>query len=240
MDWRATAPGKQQRPEYGWCAPHGASQPAFAQQAALQAAHMPPQEAELAELASRLLRVVLGSDSLLLHAQLRLALLGKAGSADSAAASRSKSLLELALARLVQQGLIMRQGYGPLATLSVPDAALSQAEALAYSEFPDEAQLGLLHSSSSGSGFTAQRPTSCLARLRRLSSPRQFGGRMSGIEKASGRRSKRGMADAELSTCLAKKMRVQEDSGDGTVGNAMAACSGQPGVVGPGCVAMSP
>jgi hypothetical protein len=48
------------------------------------------------------------------------------------------------------------------------------------------------------------------------------------------------MADAELSTCLAKKMRVQEDSGDGTVGNAMAACSGQPGVVGPGCVAMSP
>ena len=67
----------------------------------------------------------------------------------------------------------------------VPDAALSKAEALAYSEFPDEGQLPLYSSSlaaaqhRSGGGIMAagHRPGSCLRNARRLSSPRQFGHR---------------------------------------------------------------
>lgn len=160
-------------------------------------------------------------------------------------APRSKCLLELAVATLCDQGLVLRQGYGPLAALSVspaaalccaplqlparhtcsldlparqpplhppgqpgtphagncsscpfqrvhapcptprqvPDAALSKAEALAYSEFPDEGQLPLYSSSLAaaqhrgGGGLVAaahHRPGSCLRIARRLSSPRQF------------------------------------------------------------------
>lgn len=68
----------------------------------------------------------------------------------------------------------------------VPDAALSKAEALAYSEFPDEGQLPLYSSSLAaaqhrgGGGLVAaahHRPGSCLRIARRLSSPRQFGHR---------------------------------------------------------------
>lgn len=68
----------------------------------------------------------------------------------------------------------------------VPDAALPKAEALAYSEFPDEGQLPLYSSSlaaaqhcGGGGGLVAaaHRPGSCLRLARRLSSPRQFGHR---------------------------------------------------------------
>lgn len=174
----------------------------------------------------------------------------------------SKCLLELALAGLTEQGLVVRQGYGPLASLAVssrcrpsfghsvvgiwarrcrldppgcapastqlgaarpgirpqhtvatnapcthprqhrntrsthvppacrlqvPDAAMPRAEALAYSEFPDEGQLPRYashHAALLGGGAAAGgRPGSAchahhgLNRLRRHSSPRQFGHR---------------------------------------------------------------
>lgn len=179
--------------------------------------------------------------------------------------SCSKCLLELAVASLVEQGLVVRQGYGPLAVLSVgarsqaagrsllpllgcpsclpqlpaaphsqtsppracahpqvPDAALAKAEALAYSEFPDEGQLPLYGSAAAAAAGLAphhRRPGSCLNRLaRRLSSPRQFGGHrpMAGVEKASARRGKRaGGGGDDISAQLQKKMRVGEGGGGG-------------------------
>lgn len=75
----------------------------------------------------------------------------------------------------------------PACPEQVPDVALPKAEALAYSEFPDEGHLANLHSGRGGGGAphhrllaSAHRPASCLTRLRRHSSPRQFSGRMSG------------------------------------------------------------
>lgn len=238
MEQWAPLRAEQSCPDYGWCAPPEAGRTSGAP--LHHPAHLPPQEAELAELASRALRVLLGSDSVLLHAQLRLAVLGRGEAADGAAASRSKCLLELAVAGLVEQGLVVRQGYGPFANLSVPDVALPKAEALAYSEFPDEGHLANLHSGRGGGGAphhrllaSAHRPASCLTRLRRHSSPRQFSGRMSGIEKAAGRRSKRSVGD-DLSSQMAKKMRMGENGGGG--GNAALSSSPFSG----GCMAMSP
>jgi hypothetical protein len=92
---------------------------------------MPPQEAELAELASRLLRVVLGSDSLLLHAQLRLALLGKAGSADSAAASRRcAALLPASIVQARERSL---RSTAPAICCSPKSAALGFQRACLWS-----------------------------------------------------------------------------------------------------------
>ena len=84
----------QSCPDYGWCAPPEAGRTSGAP--LHHPAHLPPQEAELAELASRALRVLLGSDSVLLHAQLRLAVLGRGEAADGAAASRRCGPNELA------------------------------------------------------------------------------------------------------------------------------------------------
>lgn len=108
--------------------------------------------------------------------------------------------------------------------LQVPDAALLRAEALAYSEFPDEGQLPLYHSGAtgpSGRPLPAGRPSSgCRTRLRRHSSPRQYGGLMPGAEKGaacsavlSGGRfalKARGVAAALLfSHCLLHRSRAQ-------------------------------
>lgn len=161
---------------------------------------------------------------------------------------RSKCLLQLAVSKLMEQGLVVRQGYGAWAALTVrglrgskpdsgtrlqpctaalaarssttglcsspqllhpppalhaasvrrprrpppphfppllspsacqvPDAALPRAEALAFSEFPDEGQLPLY---AAGAG-AAHRRGPC---LRRHSSPRQFGTRMSGASSGA-------------------------------------------------------
>lgn len=186
----------------------------------VETAQVDPQE--LSELAARALRVLLGAEHWLPLSCLRLAVLG------STHDSRSKCLLELAVASLCDQGLVLRQGYGPLAALSVPDAALSKAEALAYSEFPDEGQLPLYSSSLAaaqhrgGGGLVAaahHRPGSCLRIARRLSSPRQFGHRpMAGIEKASARRlgGKRSSGSSEdIMQQMQKKMRMQDGGGGG-------------------------
>lgn len=137
---------------------------------------------------------------------------------------------------------------------------MPKAEALAYSEFPDEGQLPLYSSSAGGGsappgGGLHRHPGSCLNRLaRRLSSPRQFGGHRpmagegaaaaagagdallavghaspvssassaalsshcaAGIEKAGGRRGKRGMGAEDLSSQLQKRMRMQDGGGGG-------------------------
>jgi hypothetical protein len=82
---------------------------------AAPAAQVDPQE--LSELAARALRVLLGAEHWLPLSCLRLAVLG------STHDSRSKCLLELAVASLCDQGLVLRQGYGPLAALSVSESA---------------------------------------------------------------------------------------------------------------------
>ena len=120
-------------------------------------------QAELQEQASRALRVLLGSDSVLPYSCLRLAVLGSRGEGHDSRrcatppaarrrfkpgrrrrcgltacrvashrapppAPRSKCLLELVVASLVEQGLVVRQGYGPLASLSVSPPARTLAQ----------------------------------------------------------------------------------------------------------------
>lgn len=195
--------------------------------------------AELQELQSRALRVLLGADSLLLPLQLRQIVLGSRSIDESS--SRSKCLLELAVASLIEQGLVVRQGYGPFAALSVPDAALPKAEALAYSDFPDEGQLPLYGGAAAAAGLAGggaqhmhphQCPPARLNRLRRHSSPRQFGSRMAGVEKAgSVRRGKRSIAEDMGGLQLQKKVRLP---------NGMGSDSGAAPLSPGGMVAMSP
>lgn len=172
---------------------------------------------ELEGLQAWALRVLLQRP--LLHSQLRALALGGPGQD----ASRSKRLLELALAALADQGLVVWQGYGAFAALSIPDAAVPRAEALAYREFPDEGQLPLYGgfpaaaALAAGGGAHHACPPTRLARLRRHSSPRQFP-RMPGIEKASGgRRGKRSIADEMGQLQLQKRARLQDAclGGDG-------------------------
>ncbi|KAL4440006.1 hypothetical protein ABPG75_003007 [Micractinium tetrahymenae] len=192
---------------------------------------------ELEALQGWTLRVLLQRP--LLKEQLRALALGGRGEDGS----RSKSLLELALADLAEQGLVARQGYGAFAALSVPDAAVLRAEALAYREFPDEGQLPLYSGSAAaaalagGGGAHHTCPPTRLGRLRRHSSPRQFG-RMAGIEKASGgRRGKRSIAEEMGQLQLQKRARLQDGGFGGGAGGGLPGCGGSPFS---GLAAMSP
>lgn len=181
-------------------------------------------EAELASVASRVLREVLCSSSdggPALQSHLRSRILGAGEPHHS-----RKCAFELSLLSLVDQGLLIRHGYGPWALYTVAEGTAAAAERLAYTEYQCLEQ---------GGGLVVARPPADGARqaplhlpcgaphgTRRLTSPRSQGAaRMRGVERplsAGRQRVKRGSPWCEtlpssssgddLHLSLRKKLRM--------------------------------